>query len=169
MRSARWIVVALAALCGCLLEQPIEEDTDELGGRNHPPAILSRSPSASVLHLQRACKPKFTLSQVEDRDLGDDIEVKWFVNYDDGNVNPVDRWFVPASEADGPVRFLDGEYMVDLELYDANSVVVVEAVVSDGFADPNQPPRNRAIAKGRGVAVATWTIVISEGSWCNRP
>lgn len=153
---------------GCLIEQPIEEDSDEGPSRNHPPSIVLRSPNASVLYLQRSCEPIFSLHQIEDFDLHDDLEVRWFVNYEDGDdPTPLDRWFIPASRAEGPLRFTgDRGLKVNLEDY-PHSTVVVEAVVSDGFADPAEPPRHRAVARGRGQDVATWTIVISEGSWCN--
>lgn len=164
----RRLALSLLVLAGCLVEQPIVEDTDDQPNRNHSPVIVLRSPSASVLYLQRACKPRFTLPQLEDRDLRDDLEIKWFVNYEDGNFAPIDHWVLDAADADGPVRFISNrEVVVDLERYDAYDTVVVEAVVSDGFADPGEPPRNRAIARGKGEAVASWTIVISEGSWCN--
>lgn len=164
------MLAALLALGGCLIDQPIEEDTGGSEQRNHAPVIVLRSPSTSVLYLQRACRPRFTLPQIEDPDLDDDIEIKWFVNYEDGNFAPIDHWVLRAEDAEGPVRFVSNrEVGVDLDFYDAYSTIVVEAVVSDGFADPSEPPRNRAIARGKGEAVASWTIVISEGSWCNLP
>lgn len=157
----------LLLLGGCLIDQPIEEDLDEGPKRNHPPTIVLRSPSASVLHLQRSCTPSFSLPQIEDFDLGDDLEVRWFVNYDDGNVEIEDTWYLDASQADGPVRFTGNrQFKVILSKY-SHPTIVVEAVVSDGFADRGEHPINRAIARGKGQAVASWTIVISEGSWCN--
>lgn len=170
MRSLRWLALPLLALCGCLVEQPIEEELDGMQNRNHPPAILLRSPANSVLYLQRSCTPRFTLPQIEDRDLGDDLEIKWFVNYDDGYVTPVDHWFLDAADAEGPVRFVSNRELVlnlDGPAYDGYSTVVVEAVVSDGFADPGMSPLHRAIERGKGVATTSWTIVISEGTWCN--
>lgn len=157
-------------LLGCLVDQPIEPSDDPLPRRNHPPIILRKVPNANTLHLQRACTPRFTLPLLEDGDLDDDLEVKWFVNYDEGNVLPIDRWWIDAAEARDELRFVTNrEFVVDLEHHPGSSVLVVEAVVSDGFDDPAAPPVHRAPAEGRDVAVATWTVVISEESWCNLP
>lgn len=168
MRAMRIHALALLFLGACLIEQPLEEEGDEDLGRNHAPSIVLRSPSASVLHLQRDCELSFSLPQIEDLDRDDDLEVRWFVNYDDGNVGDLDTWHLDASEAEGTLRFTGNRSLrVDLEDYPDASTLVVEAVVSDGFADPGEPPLNRAVMRGRGQAVASWTIVISEGSWCN--
>jgi hypothetical protein len=167
--AMRRIWLALLFSTACLVEQPIEEETDTGSRRNHPPVIVQKSPNTSVLYLQRDCDLNFSLPRIDDEDLEDDLVIKWFVNYEDDD-QPRDTWVVLPSEADGPARLLAQRYHhVDLKHYPDRSTVVVEAVVSDGFADPMEPPRNRAIAEGRGVAVATWTIVISEGSWCNIP
>lgn len=161
--------LALLLLPACLVDQPIEEETDTPSRRNHPPVIVHRSPSTTTLYLQRDCDVRFALPRIDDEDLHDDLVIKWFVNYEDDD-QPFDTWIVRATEADGPTRLLPNRFLVlPLSGYEDRSTIVVEAVVSDGFADPMEPPRNRAIAEGKGVAVATWTIVFSEGSWCNIP
>lgn len=160
----------LLATSSCLIDQPIEPSEEWEPQRNHHPVILRKVPDASTLYLQRACTPRFTLPLLEDRDLGDDLEIRWFINYDEGNTDPIDRWWVDATEATGELRFItDREFKVDLRPYEGVEVLVVEAVVSDGFADSNTPPIHRAAAAGRGIALASWTLVISEASWCNLP
>lgn len=162
-------LLALWLATGCLVDQPIVEDTGQPSRRNHPPVIVMREPSNTTLYLQRSCeKVYFSLPRIDDLDERDELVVKWFVNYED-DPEPVDVWPpIPPSE-DGPTRLVTYKFRVSLEDYPDRSTIVVEAVVSDGFADPTVHPPNRAILPGKGSDVAVWTIVISEGSWCNRP
>jgi len=170
MRRARTICLAVLVLAtGCLVEQPIIEETDQPSRRNHPPTIAIRTPSATTLYLQRGCEVYLSVPRIDDLDENDPIVIKWFVNYED-NPEPEDTWYIDASEADGPARLLaDRRFRVVLDHYPDRSVIVVEAVVSDGFADSNAFPPHRAIAPGHGSDTAVWTIIVSEGSWCNTP
>lgn len=166
MRSLILLPVA-ALLASCLIDQPIEPEQqgEEVG--NHAPLILGRAPSATLLHIQRPCSPRFTFSRLEDADLDDLLEVRWFVNYDEGNTAIEDEWVIPP---DGTAvrQVEDRAFVLSLDRL-SSSTVVVEAVASDGFGDTAEPPFNRAVARGRGVAVATWTIIVTEASWCNFP
>lgn len=170
MRALLLLLPLLLWGTSCLVDQPIEPSDDPTPWRNHHPRIVRKVPEASTLHLQRACRPRFTLPLIEDGNAGDDLEIRWFVNYDQDDSHPLDRWWIDATEATGELRFITNrEFVVDLEHWDGVDVLVVEAVVSDGFADPATPPTYRAAAEGKGIALATWTLVVSEASWCNLP
>ncbi|HEY0838937.1 MAG TPA: hypothetical protein VGD74_02000 [Vulgatibacter sp.] len=161
------LLVAALALPACLAPQPLVPADDDTG-LNDPPRILGRSPEPAIVRTQRGCgKQRLELLAVEDMDEQDAIEIRWFVNYHKGNTEPVK---VSRREAEG---FQDGIRTPPGDFHDVffsqfeDQVLVVEAVVSDGFdAAPDAEPAKRAPARGKALAQTSWTVFVEGVQEC---
>ncbi|AKU90400.1 hypothetical protein [Vulgatibacter incomptus] len=162
--------LALALFSGCLVAQPYEEERPEDPFANDPPRILSRRPSTSVIRTQGGCQPlRLEIPTIRDLDPDDQLEVRWFINYEEpGNQKPDRTKIIPAGfRLQEGIRSPAGdEYALKLNLY-RGKVVVVEAVVSDGFdPDTEEAPAWRAVRKGKDFDQASWTIYVEDVAEC---
>lgn len=161
------LLFAAFSLQACLAPQPLvpEDEDSEL---NDPPRILGRSPDPGVLRTQRGCgKQRLELLAVEDMDELDALEIRWFVNYQQGNTEPVRTSRREAAGYRDGIRTPSGDA---LDLYFSqfeDQVLVVEAVVSDGF-DPtvDAEPSNRAPTRGKAIAQTSWTVFVESVQEC---
>lgn len=165
MSLRRFAVLAL--LASCAVPQDIEEP--EPGGPqgNQAPRIVSRSPIEDVLDRSVSCPDLILeLQVIEDFDPEDDLEVRWFVDYDDGNVEPFDSSVIPGGDdVINGVRTPPGDTF-ELDLRDLRGrTVVVSAVVSDGFDDPEKEPRWQAVLPGRDSDRTNWTVHVPSTTW----
>jgi len=164
MRRALLLLPMLGA--GCLVPQDIQEmDPPRVG--NDAPRIVLRAPAATEVVTQRGCQAlTFAVQQIEDFDRGDDLEVRWFVNYGPDDPTPVQSNVIPAS---GDV--VDGvrggaELRLDPDDYPPGRLVI-EAVVSDGFdPDPAAAPENRAVLAGKAADETSWQLTITAEPEC---
>jgi len=166
--AAGLLIAAGLVLPACLVPQPLVPE-EEGSGLDDPPRILGRAPDASVIRTQRGCgKQKLEVLSVEDMDEEDPIEIRWFVNYQQGNTAPVRRKEIPSGFGfQEGIRTPPGDaFEVFFNQYE-DQVLVVEAVVSDGFdADAAREPANRAPAKGKAVTQSSWTIFVESAQEC---
>jgi len=171
MRSLAALTLVLCAsfLCGCLVPQPLEEEPPVDPFANAAPRIVQRSPAGSVIRTQRGCeRVVLSLDAIEDLDPEDDLEVRWFINYEQGRWDPVRVNSIRAEN-----RFQDGilfpsrdSLHVSFDQY-RDPTLVVEAVVSDGFDDdPDKEPIQRAVRQRRAYAEVAWTILVEGTQEC---
>lgn len=167
-RSGRFPrAIGLLASClffssGCLAPQEIEQvDPPESG--NSAPVILARSPESTTVVTQLACgKLWFELLGVRDRDRKDTLEVRWFVNYGAHDTTIWRSDTLPPPPEDASDIRLSPPFDLDTDGY-VGQLVVVEAVVSDGFdPDPAAEPRDRAILPNKGYAQTGWIVQITD-------
>jgi len=166
VRALSILVAAGLLLPACLVPQPLVPGGED-SGLDDPPRILGRSPEASVVHTQRGCgRQRFELLAIEDMDEEDSIEVRWFVNYQQGNVEPVRVARITTGFQDG-IRSPPGDGLdVFFSQYE-DQVLVVEAVVSDGFdSDPGRSPVNRVPLAGKAVTHTGWTVFVESVQEC---
>ncbi len=168
----RPLVASLLLLAGglgaCLVPQPYEEAGDD-GPTNDPPHILGREPQGSVVRTQRGCREvKLELLAIEDLDVDDALEVRWFVNYEQGRQEPVARRTIPAGFGfQYGIRTPAGDSLQLSFDRHRDPVLVVEAVVSDGFdPDPERQPMRRAILPGKAVAETSWAVFVEDVQEC---
>lgn len=163
----RSLALACLALAGCLAPQEIEQ-VDPPDSGNAAPSILSRSPAATTVVSQQACGTlAFRLLGIRDRDRGDTLEVRWFVNYgpfDPEPWRPADS-VPPPTDGASDIR-IPPEFVL-MTRHFVGQQLVVEAVVSDGFdPDPNAEPAGRAILPGRGHDETSWVVRITDEAEC---
>ncbi len=164
MRRALLLLPLLGA--GCLVPQEIEEmDPPRVG--NDAPRIVVRTPSATEIRTQQRCAAlSFSVEQLEDFDTGDDLEVRWFVNYGEGNPVP-ER----VSVSPGSPDLVDGlrsgsEFTFDPKDF-GSGTFLVEVVVSDGFdPNPDAEPLNRAVLPGKDVDETSWHVLVLSAPEC---
>ncbi len=168
-RLSSTLVPLLAA--GCLAPQEIDEAVPDDGDRNHAPRIvvdqaLVEGMAVSRLHVQDSCKElRFRLGAIEDLDVEDTLHVRFFVDYDlgcEGCQEIQDSFELQATATTRELRTTDFEFTLPL-LSLGLGTHLVEAWVSDGPADEDVAPVNRAVLPGRGVDTVVWTIVVVDG------
>lgn len=162
----RIAAAALALLLGgCLAPQDIEEEVPSDEQVNHAPRIVPDQATvegmvATRLTVQTSCdRIRFRVAAIEDQDLADDLWLRFFVDYDRGCESCrhlQDEVWLRASDATRALRTTEFEYELQLPL-DAG-IHVVEAVVSDGFADDT----GRTVAEGRGFDAVAWVIDVVD-------
>lgn len=166
MKARVLLLAAGLLLPACLVPQPLVPG-DEESGLDDPPRILGRSPEHSVIRTQRGCgRQRLELLAIEDMDEGDAIEIRWFVNYQRGRIEPERVQRIDSGFQDG-IRAPAGDAwdLVFGEFED--QVLVVEAVVSDGFdPDTSRDPANRAPAAGKAVTHTSWTVFVESVQEC---
>ena len=144
--TATALGLLLLAGTGCLVPQEIEEAEPQREG-NAPPRIVQRAPALSDVITQNGCTQgiPFSLEAIEDFDRGDDLEVRWFVNYGPDATEPLARTTIPASpEMRDGIRSPPGDTWTFQPNAWGPGTVIVEAVVSDDFdPEPAAEPRGR--------------------------
>lgn len=170
MRRAPAPLLCLATAClfaACLVDQGIELEPDPIVP-SQAPRIVGWEPEFATLYTQRACRRSFSLLGVEVPDPDAPVELRWFVNYEPGASNVLHAGIIPAG--DGALRLVPSDLALSLSFDEfREEVLVVEAVVSDGFdPDPDRHPPNRAVLPGKNSAVATWTVIVSDEDWCDQ-
>lgn len=165
----RWTLLLLLAIGGsaCLVDQNVGLEPDPVEPGNRAPRILGRDPELGTIHTQRACRRTFQLLGVEDSDGDDDLELRWFVNYEPDA--PQILLAGTISGGQGAMRTVPGDLRLSLAFDEfREEVLVVEAVVSDGFdPDPAQLPANRAVLPGHAAATTSWTVIVADEDWCD--
>lgn len=159
------------ALAGCLLPQSVEEAPPTPEVQNHPPRVLPDTALAEGsarrhLVVQKGCREvRFELGVVQDLDASDDVEVRWFVGYDDGDVlaRRVTVLRGGPDVQDGVRSPAGDEFQLELDRLATGRPVVVEAWVSDGFDDPTLEPAWRRVRAGRDADEVTWVVELQEG------
>jgi hypothetical protein len=169
-------------LAGCPLPQPLAEISRVDGGSVAPPRILVATvlPAQTRIAVSRACTatPTFVLqAQVDDPDTVEQVEARWFVDYDiaTGAVGLA----APPQTLPGTgdpavtVRPTPAVYAYAVPAPDAaNAAHVVELVVSNGFAPAGVgvPLPNRTAADGFETQVFRWVFQhVDAGGTCQFP
>jgi hypothetical protein len=173
----RRLLCALAlAAAGCPLPQPLPAVGRTDGSRVAPPTILagSASPAGSTVVSGAACPAGHTLAfsaVVEDADLEDTVEARWFVDYaPPANTAPLFTDF-PSADRDGvdPRRAL-APFLFEPARFAAGGMHhVVELVVSNGFYPENTPgvePPERAAQPGYDTQVFRWFVILDPALPC---
>lgn len=166
MKARALLLAAGMLLPACLVPQPLVPG-DEGSGLDDPPRILGRSPENSVIRTQRGCgRQRLELLAIEDMDEEDSIEIRWFVNYQKGNVEPVRVQRITSGFQEG-IRAPAGDALELFFREYEDQVLVVEAVVSDGFdPDASRDPANRAPTAGKAVTHTSWTVFVESVQEC---
>lgn len=163
------LLPALWILSACLVPQPIEEAPAKDPFANQPPRIVQRTPAGSVQRTQRGCERiALSLDAIEDLDPEDDLEVRWFVNYQLGRWDPVRVNLIRAEarSQDGIPFPARDSFTLSFDQF-RDETLVVEAVVSDGFDDdPDREPAHRAVQRGKTFAEVGWTILVESVQEC---
>lgn len=168
-RSKLAVPLALLLGTGCLAPQDIDEVEPAGEEQNHAPRIvvdqaLVEGMAVPRIHVQTSCDSvRFRVGAVEDLDLDDTLTVRFFVDYDQGceRCRQVQHELVlPATDETRALRTTEFAYELRLPLDEGTHLV--EAWVSDGFADEADPPLNRAVLEGRGVDSVTWVLEVVE-------
>ncbi len=173
------VLAALAlAAAGCPLPQPLTDVPSTAGRAATTPLIVTDTvrPAQTVVQVGRSCAdPRFALDlQVEDVDTTEQIEVRWFVDYDPPLHVAMER---PPDVIPGPEDPSQVTRAVPTFVYQpdpAQPVHVVEVVVSNGFA-PNTtdavPLPNRMPADGYQTQLFRWVfeLVDDPAAPCSYP
>lgn len=172
--------VALAAALlflsgGCPLPQPLPVVQRTGGQTVTPPRILvdTALPAAAVVAVRPDCPRGATIAfsaTLEDLDLDDTVEARWFVDYSLQTHAPVDTDF-PAAATDGTnplrvVRPFAFEPAVDASGAGSH---VVELVVSNGFSPQGTPglaQPDRSALPGYESQVFRWFVVVDPAGRC---
>ena len=164
----RVVAPALLLLAGCLAPQDIQEAEPDGAEVNYAPRIvvdqaLVEGMAVARIHVQTSCdRLRFKGGEVEELDLDDTLEVRFFLDYDrgcPGCTEVQERVVLPPSAAE--VRTTGFEYTLRLPLDEGTHLV--EAWVSDGFSpDRSAEPVNRAVAEGKGVDKVVWVIEVES-------
>lgn len=132
------IVVVMLALAGCPLPQPLPE-VQRTGSTVTPPRILvdTALPADAVVRVRPDCVRGQVIpfsATLEDLDLDDTVEVRWFVDWSLQRHAPSQIDFPPAStDATNPLRAVRPlSFEPALDAADG-APHVVEMVVSNGF------------------------------------
>jgi hypothetical protein len=180
MRRPREGIVALAAatllaaagLAACPLPQPLPEVSRVDGGTITPPRILVSSvrPPESVILVSTTCPapPQFELqAAIEDLDTTEQVEARWFVDYDApsnvGLIRAPD--LIPGTDDPSLTTRAVPSFLYSPD--PTATVHVVEVVVSNGFA-PNAsvavPLPNRMPAEGFETQLYRWVFRFVDGA-----
>jgi hypothetical protein len=165
----RAAAAALLLLAGCLAPQDIYEAEPDDEDVNHAPRIVADQAlveglAVSRLHVQTSCdRIVFRVGEVEEFDLEDTLELRFFLDYDrgcPGCTEIQEKVVLPPSSSE--IRTTGFDYTLRLPLDEG--LHLVEAWVSDGFSsDRTAEPVNRAVAEGKGFDKVVWVIEVEAG------
>ena len=169
---AFWVSLA-TALAGCPLPQPVPTVEGDIAVT--PPRILTESvyPSDGVVRVAADCAPDAFVpfgGSIDDPDVDDAVEARWFVDYSAGAPGVQQNDF-PAAPPDGT----DSRRMLaDFRFFPARYAPlphVVEVVVSNGFYTIGRDPvgtlqPNRTPQSGYETQVFRWLVVYEAGGRC---
>ena len=170
------LAAGLALLCaGCPLPQPLPVVQRTGGPTVTPPRILvdTALPGDAVVTVGSNCPSDSTIAfsaTVEDLNLDDTVEARWFVDYSLQKHAPNASTFAQAA-ADGtnPLRELAPyRFLPAVEVADGKSHVV-ELVVSNGFQPQGTPGLalpDRSPAPGYETQVFRWFVVADPTGRC---
>jgi hypothetical protein len=168
-----WALLA-CALAGCPLPQPLPAVEGNISVT--PPRILTESvrPSEVVVRVGSDCPEDAFIpfgAILDDPDLEDIVEARWFVDYATGAAGVQQNDF-PAASPDGTdtrraladFRFFPGRYLAAVPH-------VVEVVVSNGFYAIGQDPigaaqPNRTPQPSYETQLFRWLVVYEAGGRC---
>lgn len=171
------LALPLALLPGCPIDQPLQDIRDV---RSSPRIVFERlSPQATIIDVSKTCTPppRFTLhATLVDENLAEDVEARWFVDYQvPGNVG-VQYGDHPAPSPSGsdPTRAVSDFVWEPLDYGTFLSPVhVVELVVSNGFWPLNHPGLalpNRTPQERFETQVFRWVFrYVDTGGLCQWP
>jgi hypothetical protein len=169
----RWILATLAlALTACPLPQPLPAVGRNDGTTVPPPMVVvdSAEPAASLVVTRADCPPVSFSASIEDADLEDPVEARWFVDYAPSNPEYALLDAPPAAE-DGidPLRPLAPFHFEPSAYAGSGGRHVVEVVVSNGFHSPATPGLalpNRTPRPGYQTQVFRWFVVLDPAAQC---
>ena len=155
----------------CVVPQDVAEAPDLPEVTNHAPRIVSDTARVEGLPqrrlvVQKNCRSvQFELGVIEDLDASDDLEVRWFVNYDEGETFARQITVIRGGPdvRDGVRSPAGDSFRLVLDRLEVGRSVVVEAWVSDGFDDPAEEPPFRRVLEGRDFDEVAWVIEVQEG------
>ena len=168
---------ALAALCGCPLPQPLPAVQRVDGATVVPPRILTETatPQEALVSVGTACPAGSVLrfdADLEDPDLDDLVEARWFVDYAATAAGSGYVAEFPPASADGadPRRALTG-YPFPVVPAPAGEAHVVELVVSNGFYPALGEPAGVALPRrtplpGYETQTYRWFVVYEDAGPC---
>lgn len=177
-RPSRAAALALAALAlglgGCPLPQPLPV-VQRNGTIVTPPRIVvgSAVPATAVVAIRADCPSGSVIpfaANVEDVDLDDTVEARWFIDYSPGASGVAAVELVPSA-ADGvnPLRSLRA-FSFEPAVYGAGGAShVVEVVVSNGFQPQGTPGLalpNRTPLDGFETQIFRWFVVVDPAGRC---
>jgi hypothetical protein len=170
------LAAGLALVCaGCPLPQPVPSVQRTGGQTVTPPRILvdTALPGDAIVVVRPDCPRGATIpfsATVEDLDLDDTVEVRWFVDYSLQTHAPVATAFLVAA-ADGTNPLREVQPLAFEPAVDASRGTshVVELVVSNGFypitatglAQPGRSP-----LPGYETQVFRWFVLVDPSGRC---
>lgn len=167
------LLAALAlALAACPLPQPLPAVGRNDGATVAPPIVVvdSAQPASGVVVTRADCPPISFSAVIEDADLEDPVEARWFVDYAPSNPEFALLEVPPAAENGiDPLRPLSPFHFEPASYAGGGSRHVVELVVSNGFQAPATPglaQPNRTPRPGYQTQVFRWFVVIDPAAPC---
>lgn len=168
-------LLAAAVAGGCPLPQPLPVVQRTGGLTVTPPRILaeSASPGQALVRVGTGCgaaavRPFSVV--LEDLNVDEVVQARWFVDYDAGSPGLQGLEDVPPAPGGGTLRPLASPYQYRLGDHDPARPHVVELVVSNGFyaigADPPGSPVNRTPQPGYETQVFRWVVLYETGAPC---
>ncbi len=168
------LAVAALALGGCPLPQPLPV-VQRSGATVTPPRIVvgTAQPATATVAIRPDCPSGSVIpfgAQVEDLDLDDTVEARWFVDYT-AESSGVAAFETVAAAVDGasPLRPLR-TFSFEPAVYGPSGTPhVVEVVVSNGFhpqgtAGLSLP--NRTAVDGYETQIFRWFVVVDPAGRC---
>jgi hypothetical protein len=169
---AAWLALG-TSLAACPLPQPVPSVEGDITVT--PPRIVTESmlPADATVVVGTGCPAESFIAfggSIDDPDLDDAVEARWFIDYSAGAAGVLQNDF-PAASTDGTnsrraladFRFFPSRYPAGPH--------VVEVVVSNGFFPIGQDPPgalqpNRTPQSGYETQVFRWTVVHEPGGRC---
>jgi hypothetical protein len=173
----RLFAAALLALAACPIPQPLPVVQRVDGATVTPPRILAETatPTSGMVIVGNTCPPESAVRfdvDIEDPDLDDTVEARWFVDYAPTAEGSEFLSEFPIADPNGedPRRELSG-FTFPLAAGPSGRHHLVELVVSNGFypvfsEPPALPMPHRTPQPGFETQVFRWTIVYDAAAAC---
>jgi hypothetical protein len=166
------VALLSAVLAGCPLPQPVP--AFEGAATVTPPRILTETarPGETVVRVGTDCGESAVIAfgaELDDPDLDDAVEARWFVDYSAGAPAPETTDFPPAAPDGSTTRRVLADFAYEIARRAGSSPRVVEVVVSNGFfptGTPGLPQPNRTPQPGFETQVFRWVVVYEPGGRC---
>jgi hypothetical protein len=166
---------ALLVLAACPLPQPLPTVGGTDGTTVAPPIILpdSATPADAVVLLRPDCPAGAVVSfsaAIEDPNLEDVVEARWFVDYSPQSPGVAAGEFPPpAGDGQDPRRALQPFLFEPAQYAVGAASRIVEVVVSNGFYPINTPglsQPNRTAQPQFETQVFRWFVVFDPAGTC---